>query len=332
MTNRRLLFVYLFAALALAGLLFMYWTLAMTPDIQGGIYFVLSCIAALLIAPFPYHYFSFPNDRAPLVTHIVATPLVWAVFLIFIDMLLKHDLSFWVSLLSFVGVVVGSLVLHAFFPGTPSMKEAIAAKKAQQVATEQEADIAAHEPEALLIPIKIPNQALDAADYLSEVIADVMVETLRPATLAVGKNQLTITVSSGLERAREVAGLPTSSIREIQDTGHVVGTGAQSIGALVSGAAVGAGLSLAIYLNSNKENAALSIGGMFMMFGLITAAFAFGFWLWSLMRADHAEGRIAIIKNDNGDVLSMIVNDESLAQLERYAADSGVMFVGSPDR
>lgn len=328
MRKKQLQIAFALALPILAGLLYTYWTLAATPDIQGGLYFVFACIAALMIAPFPAHYFATPADRAPLVTQILATPLVWAPFLIFIDILLKHDLSFWVNLISFIGVGVGAIILHAFFPGPPSTQEAIAAKKAQKIAAEQDDQVAAHEPEALLVPIKIPNQALDAADFFSEIVADPKFESLRPATLAIGKNRLTVTASSGLERAREVVGLPLSSIREIHDTGRVVSAGAQSIGALVSGAAFGAGLSIALYLSS-KETTVLSTGEMLALFGLITAVFAFGFWLWSLIRADHAAGRIAAVRNDRGDVLQIIVNDDGLGQLERFAAESGVSFVKS---
>ncbi len=211
------------------------------------------------------------------------------------------------------------------------MKEAIAAKKVQKVEAEQEEQIAAHEAEALLIPIKIPNQALDVADLLSEVVTDVMVDTLRPATLAIGKKKLAVTVNSGLERAREVVGLTLASIRAIHDTGHEAGAGAHSIVPLVSGAAFGLGLSLAIYFNSVKEAAVRSTGSIIVMFGFITVVFSFGFWIWSRMRADHALGRIATIRTERGDVLWFVVNDESLEQLERFAADSSISFAKNSD-
>lgn len=331
MTNKQLVIAYFLAFLTIAGLFYTYWNLAVTPDIQGGIWFILSCIAAFLIAPFPFHYFSEPNDRAPLVTHILATPLVWVCFLIFIGVLLHHDLSFWVSLISFVGVVVGAIIAHAIFPGTPAMQEAIAAKEAQKKAAAQEEQIAAHEPEALLIPIKIPNQALDAVDYLSEIAGDVVREALRPATLAIGKDKLAVTVRSGLEQAREVVELPTSTIRAFNDTGSVVGVGAQSIAPLLSGAAFGVGLSLAIYLNTDKEAAAMDTGGMIAVFGFITATFAFGFWVWSQIRAGSAVDRIATIKDEHGSVFWVVINDDGLAQLERYAADSDISFARAPD-
>lgn len=332
MKNGRLVIGYLFFVLVLAGLFYVYWSLAVLPDIQGGIYFVLACAAAFCIAPFPLHYYFFPTDRAPWITQILATPLVWACFLIFIGVLLNHDLSFWTSIISFIGVVVGAVVVHACFPGTPDQLEAIAAKKAQQTEAAREDEAAAHEPQAVLIPIKIPNEALDVPDLLSEVLPQVMFETLRPATLAIGPNRTSVTVHSGAELAREVGGFPSNAISAIYDTGQKVGVGAQSMGPLLSGTAFGIGLSLALYLRTDQEAVVLNTGEMMVVFCVITMIFAFGFWLWSQLRADQSKARICAIENETGSVLHVVVSDDGLAQLEGYAMEAEIAFASRASR